>query len=89
MEPLDIVDDRSIFQKLRELIADEMGLNVSQVTLESDFVENFGADSLDVVELVMRVEEDFEIEISDEEARPIKTVADALRLIEEKVRESR
>ncbi len=64
--------------KVRAIIAEQLGISEDQVRSESSFIEDLGADSLDIVELVMALEEEFEIEIPDEEAENIKTVQDAL-----------
>ncbi len=70
---------------VKEIVADELAADPAIVTLKARFVEDLGADSLDVVELVMRVEEEFEIEISDEDAEPISTVGQAIKYVESKV----
>ncbi|MDH3258045.1 MAG: acyl carrier protein [Deltaproteobacteria bacterium] len=69
-------------QKVKEIIASQLGKEVSEIPLESSFMEDLGADSLDVVELVMAMEEEFKIEIPDEEAEKIKTVKDAVEYIQ-------
>lgn len=71
-----------IFAKVKEVIADELEVDEEQVTMEAVIVDDLGADSLDVVELIMRLEENFEIEIPDEEAEKIQTVGDAVKFIE-------
>jgi acyl carrier protein len=70
--------------KVKELVADELSVDASIVTPQARFVEDLGADSLDVVELVMRFEEEFEIEIPDEDAEKINTVGEAVSYIEKK-----
>ena len=70
--------------KVREIVADELSVDPSIVTPQARFVEDLGADSLDVVELVMRFEEEFEIEIPDEDAEKITTVGEAVTYIEKK-----
>jgi len=70
------------FEKLREIIVDKLSVQPDQVKLESRFMEDLGADSLDVVELVMAIEEAFGIEIPDEDAEKIRTVKDAVDYIE-------
>ena len=74
-----------IEQRVREIIADQLGESVENVTPEKDFVQDLGADSLDVVELVMALEEEFGIEIPEEDAEKIKTVGDAINYIKEKL----
>ncbi len=67
--------------KVRGIIAEQLGVGEDEIKIESSFVEDLGADSLDIVELVMAMEEEFEVEIPDEEAENIKTVADAINFI--------
>jgi acyl carrier protein len=74
-----------IEQKVREIIADQLGENIENITPEKSFVEDLGADSLDVVELIMSFEEEFGIAIPDEDAEKIKTVGDAINYIKEKL----
>ncbi len=69
-------------QKVKEIIANQLGKEVAEIPLESSFMEDLGADSLDVVELVMAMEEEFKIEIPDEDAEKIKTVKDAVEYIQ-------
>ena len=69
-------------QKIREIVAEQLGVDVEEVTPEASFIDDLGADSLDTVELVMALEEAFEIEIPDEDAEQIKTVNDAIKYIE-------
>ncbi|NPB05308.1 MAG: acyl carrier protein, partial [Aquificae bacterium] len=66
-----------IEQRVREIIADQLGEPIENITPDKDFVQDLGADSLDVVELVMALEEEFGIEIPEEDAEKIKTVGDA------------
>ena len=70
--------------KIRQIIADQLGVKKEEVTDSAKFVDDLGADSLDTVELVMALEEEFGIEIPDEEAEKLATVGDALRYIDEK-----
>ena len=70
--------------KIKQIIADQLGVKKEEVTDSAKFVDDLGADSLDTVELVMALEEEFGIEIPDEEAEKLITVGDALRYIEEK-----
>ena len=70
--------------KVTEIVVDKLGIDISKVTLDSRFIEDLGADSLDTVELIMQFEEDFEIEIPDEDAEKMTTVGDAVKYIEEK-----
>jgi acyl carrier protein len=68
--------------KVTEIIINELGVDAEKVTPEASFVEDLGADSLDTVELVMAFEEEFGMEIPDEEAEKLRTVGDAIRYIE-------
>ncbi len=71
-------------EKVKEIIAKQLGVNVAEVTSEASFVEDLGADSLDTVELVMAIEETFNIEIPDEDAEKITKVKDAIEYIKNK-----
>jgi acyl carrier protein len=71
----------NIEAKVKSIIADQLGVSEDEIKMESSFIEDLGADSLDIVELVMAMEEEFEIEIPDEEAENIKTVGDAINYI--------
>jgi acyl carrier protein len=75
----------SVFDKVKRIIVQQLGVEENEVTAEASFVDNLGADSLDLVELVMAFEEEFELEIPDEEAEKIRTVGDAVKFIQEKV----
>lgn len=71
------------FVRIKEIIVDQLGVEESKVTPEASFVDDLGADSLDTVELVMALEEEFNLEISDEEAEKILTVNDAVNYVNE------
>ncbi|HEY0881087.1 MAG TPA: acyl carrier protein [Archangium sp.] len=71
----------NIEAKVKSIIADQLGVSEDEIKPESSFIEDLGADSLDIVELVMAMEEEFEIEIPDEEAENIKSVGDAINYI--------
>ncbi len=71
-------------EKVRNIIAEQLGVKPEEVTPEAKFIDDLGADSLDTVELVMALEEEFGIEIPDEEAEKLVTVGDAVKYIEEK-----
>ena len=73
----------NIEAKVKNIIVDQLGSSEDEIKLESSFIEDLGADSLDIVELVMAMEEEFEVEIPDEEAANIKTVGDAIKYIQE------
>ncbi|NMP36918.1 MAG: acyl carrier protein [Clostridiales bacterium] len=72
-----------IFEKLREIICEQLDLEESEVNLDSNILEDLGADSLDVVDLVMSIEDEFDLEVPDEEIARIKTVGDIVKFIEE------
>lgn len=71
----------SVEKKVKEIVAEQLGRDASEVTNEASFIEDLGADSLDIVELVMAMEDEFGIEIPDEEAEKIKTVKDVVEYI--------
>jgi acyl carrier protein len=71
----------SIEKRVKEIIVEQLGVNESEVTPEAKFVDDLGADSLDLVELVMALEEEYNMEISDEDAEKILTVGDAIEYI--------
>ena len=73
-----------IESRVREIIVNELGVEASKVTPEASFVEDLGADSLDTVELVMAFEEEFGLEIPDEDAEKMATVGDAMKYLQEK-----
>ena len=70
-----------VVAKVKEIIVQQLGVDADKVTLEASFVDDLGADSLDVVELVMAFEEEFEVEIPDESAEKIATVKDAVEFL--------
>ena len=74
----------AVQEKITEIIVEQLGVKAEEVTPEASFVDDLGADSLDTVELVMALEEEFGIEIPDEDAEKIQTVGDAIKYIEEK-----
>jgi len=71
-------------EKVTEIIVEQLGVKPEEVTPEASFVDDLGADSLDTVELVMAFEEEFGVEIPDEDAEKIQTVGDAVKYIDEK-----
>ncbi|MCK4461619.1 MAG: acyl carrier protein [candidate division Zixibacteria bacterium] len=73
----------SVEEKVKELIVEQLGVEAGQVTDRAKFVEDLGADSLDTVELVMALEEEFSIEIPDEDAENITSVGDAIKYVNE------
>ena len=72
----------NIEEKVKEIIVEQLGVNQEQVTREAKFIEDLGADSLDTVELVMAFEEEFNVEVPDEEAEKLQTVGDVITYIE-------
>jgi len=72
----------AVLDDVKEVVAEQLNVSPDEIKEESKFVEDLGADSLDVVELVMALEEKFDIEIPDEDAEKIATVADAVKFIE-------
>jgi len=72
----------NVSEKVKSIIVEQLGVDEEEVTEEAAFIEDLGADSLDTVELVMALEEEFNIEISDEDAEKITTVKDAVQYIE-------
>jgi acyl carrier protein len=75
------MSDKSIEERVKDIIVDQLGVNADQVNPEAKFVEDLGADSLDTVELVMAFEEEFEIEVPDEEAEKLTSVGDVITYI--------
>lgn len=71
-------------EKVKEIIVEQLGVNEDEVVSEASFINDLGADSLDTVELVMAFEEEFDIEIPDEDAQKIQTVQDAIKYITER-----
>lgn len=74
-----------VLERVTKIIVDRLGVEESQVTLEASFKDDLGADSLDVVELVMELEDEFDMEISDDDAEKISTVGDAVNYIQAKI----
>ena len=75
---------KNIEQRVKKIVAEQLGVNEAEIKNESSFVDDLGADSLDTVELVMALEEAFDIEIPDEAAEGITTVGDAVKFIQDK-----
>ncbi len=74
-----------VFEKVKDIIVEQLDVAEDAVTLEASITEDLGADSLDVVDLVMSIEESFDVEIPDEEVENIKTVGDIVKYIESKM----
>lgn len=71
-------------ERIKAIIAEQLGVKIEEVTPEASFIDDLGADSLDTVELIMALEEEFNIEIPDEDAEKMQTVGDATKYIDEK-----
>jgi len=71
-------------EKVKKIIVEQLGVNADEVTSEASFADDLGADSLDTVELVMALEEEFDSEIPDEDAEKLKTVGDVVKYIDQK-----
>lgn len=80
-----MTDLATVLERVSKVIVDRLGVDESEVKVEASFREDLGADSLDVVELVMELEDEFDMEISDEDAEKIATVGDAINYIESKI----
>jgi acyl carrier protein len=78
------MSEQEIFDKVKKIVADQLSVDPEQVTPEASFANDLGADSLDTVELVMALEEEFDIEIPDEAAEGIATVGSAVKYIQDK-----
>ncbi|MCU0797921.1 MAG: acyl carrier protein [Akkermansiaceae bacterium] len=76
------MSDKSIEDRVKDIIVEQLGVNADQVTPEAKFIEDLGADSLDTVELVMAFEEEFEIEVPDEEAEKLQAVGDVITYVQ-------
>ncbi|KXG77231.1 Acyl carrier protein [Fervidicola ferrireducens] len=74
-----------VLEKVKKIIADQLGIDEDEVVPEASFIDDLGADSLDIVELIMAFEEEFDLEIPDEDAEKIKTVQDAVDYIKNRI----
>jgi acyl carrier protein len=81
LEGGEVVDN--LFDKVKEIVVEQLGVEEEEVSESSSFVDDLGADSLDLVELIMALEEEFDMEIPDEDAEKISTVGDAMKYIKE------
>ena len=75
----------AVEERIRQLIVDQLGVSLEEIRPEVSFLDDLGADSLDIVELVMALEEEFDVEIPDDDAEKIQTIGDAFAYIKEKV----
>ncbi|HAG08471.1 MAG TPA: acyl carrier protein [Desulfotomaculum sp.] len=73
----------SVYEKIKNITVEQLGVEEGDISMESSFIDDLGADSLDVVELVMALEEEFDLNIPDEDAEKIQTVGDAVKYIQE------
>ena len=71
-----------VIDRVKKIIVDQLGVDASKISEDSSFVDDLGADSLDIVELIMAFEEEFDVEIPDEDAEKIKTVGDAIKYLD-------
>ena len=79
------MNSEEVFEKVKGIIVNQLGVADTAVTLEASFIDDLGADSLDIVELVMALEEEFDMEIPDEDAEKVVTVGDVVEYIKENV----
>jgi len=77
------MSEKTIEQRVKDIIVEQLGVNADQVVPEAKFIEDLGADSLDTVELVMALEEEFGTEIPDEQAEKLQTVGDVMKYVED------
>lgn len=77
--------EKSVERRVIEIIVEQLGVSEEEVTSEASFIDDLGADSLDLVELIMAMEEEFGLEISDEDAEKIQTVQDVINYINERI----
>ena len=79
------MNTEEVFEKVKAIIVEQLGVTESSVTMEASFIDDLGADSLDIVELVMALEEEFDMEIPDSDAEKVVTVGDVVDYIKENV----
>ena len=79
------MNTEEVFEKVKGIIVEQLGVSDTAVTMEASFIDDLGADSLDIVELVMALEEEFDIEIPDADAEKVATVGDVVEYIKENV----
>lgn len=74
-----------VFEKVKEIMAEQLDVDIDSITLDTSFVNDLESDSLDIVELIMAIEEEFDIEVPDEDAEKISTVQDAVEYIQDAI----
>ncbi|MBX7137951.1 MAG: acyl carrier protein [Oligoflexia bacterium] len=79
-----MASSEEISKRIKEIIVEQLGVGIEEVNPEASFIEDLGADSLDIVELIMALEEEYDIEIPDEDAEKIQTVKDVISYVEER-----
>ena len=79
------MSSEEVFEKVKSIIVEQLGATESSVTMEASFIDDLGADSLDIVELIMALEEEFDLEIPDEEAEKIVTIDDVVKYIKDNI----
>jgi len=79
----EVVGLASVYERVRSIVAERLGVEEDKVTMDAEFIGDLNADSLDLVEVIMAMEQEFDLEIKDDEAENIRTVADAVNFIEE------
>ena len=79
------MSSEEIFDKVKEIIIEQLGVTESSITMEAPFIDDLGADSLDIVELIMALEEEFDLEIPDSDAEKVVTVGDVVEYIKDNV----
>jgi acyl carrier protein len=82
----ELVLEENVLNQLKEIVVDKLGVEESAIVPEASFIDDLNADSLDLVELIMSLEETFDIEIPDEDAEKIQTVGDAMAYLEEHIK---
>ena len=79
------MSSEEVFEKVKSIIVEQLGATESSVTMEASFIDDLGADSLDIVELIMALEEEFDTEIPDEDAEKVVTVGDVVEYIKDHI----
>lgn len=79
------MSSEDIFEKVKEIIIEQLGVSETSITMEASFIDDLGADSLDIVELIMALEEEFDLEIPDADAEKVVTVGDVVEYIKDNI----